>query len=144
MTTLAFMYFAAGFTVAKATNWMQVAFRVLGRAWRWRRSRAQFNELDAHALRDLGLDRSEFMSYCAESECLTPVTRRRVAFAAEQPVPGEPVSATPPTAAERRGARHARTPVCDECGKSLSSGHRLRALRSHRKLLASAHAAARP
>ena len=144
MTTLPFMYFAAGFAVATATNWMQAAFQVLARAWRWRRSRAQFNELDAHALRDLGVDRSEFMSYCAESECLTPVTRRRVAFAAEQPVPGGPASATHPTEVERRGARHARTHLCDECGKSLSSGHRLRALRSHRKLLAGAHVAARP
>lgn len=144
MTTLAFVYFAAGFAVAKATNWMQAAFHLLARAWRWRRSRAQFNELDAHALRDLGVDRSEFMSYCAESECLTPVTRRRVAFAAEQPVPGEPVDATRLTEVERRGARHARTHVCDECGKSLSSGHRLRALRSHRQLLAGAHVAAWP
>ena len=43
-----------------------------------RRAEREFGALDAHALRDLGLHRSEFGSYWAESRGLAQPTRRRV------------------------------------------------------------------
>lgn len=49
-------------------------------AARWRRAaaRREFNRLDANALRDLGVSRSEFDSYWAESHGMAEPTRVRV------------------------------------------------------------------
>ena len=63
---------------------------------RWRRAQRQQRELrmlDASALRDLALDRSELASYEAESRGVAPCTRRRVADAALPPTGLRPVSA---------------------------------------------------
>lgn len=44
------------------------------------REREEFRGLDARALRDLGLDASEYLSYRAESALVAEATRRRVAW----------------------------------------------------------------
>ena len=49
------------------------------RHWQERRERAEFQQLDAAALRDLGLDRSEYDSCHREAEGEAPRTRRRLA-----------------------------------------------------------------
>ena len=46
------------------------ALQALARRRRWAKAREQINELDDHALRDLGVSRSEFKSYFVESERL--------------------------------------------------------------------------
>jgi uncharacterized protein YjiS (DUF1127 family) len=43
-----------------------------------RRARRQLQLLDGHALRDLGIDRSEWSSYEAEAAGLAAPTRRRI------------------------------------------------------------------
>jgi uncharacterized protein YjiS (DUF1127 family) len=43
--------------------------------------RREFNQLNRQALRDLGVDRSEFDSYMAELDGVQPTTRRRIARA---------------------------------------------------------------
>lgn len=142
---LTLTFFAAGFATAAAGRTMTSMLRSLARLWRWERSRAQLNELDDHALRDLGVDRSEFMSYFAESERFAPATRRRTVGVVEHSVPSEP--AKPPTSRDadvHGSSRHATTSVCHECGRNLDRRHRLRATHSLRNLLASAHVAARP
>jgi uncharacterized protein YjiS (DUF1127 family) len=48
------------------------------RARELRRAERQFASLDAHALRDMGLHRSELGSYWAEAQRQAPLTRRRV------------------------------------------------------------------
>jgi len=48
---------------------------------RWRRelqARRELEQLDASALRDLGLHRSEYLSYLAEASGAADQTRRRV------------------------------------------------------------------
>ena len=45
---------------------------------RARRDRAVFQQLDGATLRDLGLDRSEYESCCAEARGDTPRTRLRL------------------------------------------------------------------
>jgi uncharacterized protein YjiS (DUF1127 family) len=58
-------------------------FRRLARRWRARREEAralaQIESLDALALRDLGLARSEAASVHAEARCEAVPTRRRIA-----------------------------------------------------------------
>ena len=50
----------------------------LASAWRRAVARREFNRLDASALRDLGMTRSEFDSYWAESHGEAEQTRVRV------------------------------------------------------------------
>jgi uncharacterized protein YjiS (DUF1127 family) len=64
--------FAIGLRSALRT-WM----RELAGAWRYAVARREFNQLDAGALRDLGISRSEFDSYWAESHGLAEQTRVR-------------------------------------------------------------------
>jgi uncharacterized protein YjiS (DUF1127 family) len=46
--------------------------------WRYAKARDEFNRLPDAALRDLGIDRSEFGSHFAESEGRAAATRRRI------------------------------------------------------------------
>lgn len=52
--------------------------RELAGAWRYAVAHREFNRLDAGTLRDLGMSRSEFDSYWAESHGLAEQTRVRV------------------------------------------------------------------
>jgi len=53
--------------------------KALARNARARCERREFARLDAHALRDLGLARGEYDSYCAEAAGRVKATRRRLA-----------------------------------------------------------------
>ena len=52
--------------------------RALAGAWRYATARNEFERLDSSALRDLGMSRSEFDSYWAETQGLVEPTRTRV------------------------------------------------------------------
>ena len=54
-----------------------MCYRAAG-AWRYAAARCEFQRLDDNALRDLGISRSEFDSYWAESLGLAERSRRRV------------------------------------------------------------------
>jgi len=76
----------AGFLAAHlpmAAHRAVAPLRRLARRWRARREEAralaQIELLDAMALRDLGLTRSEAASVHAEARCLVDPTRRRIA-----------------------------------------------------------------
>jgi len=66
-----------------AAEWLRAGWQgIANAAARWRLARQQYRaceQLDVHALRDLGLDRSEHGSYLAESSGGAMATRRRVA-----------------------------------------------------------------
>lgn len=57
---------------------LRTFMRELAGAWRYAVARREFNRLDAGALRDLGMSRSEFDSYWAETHGLAEQTRLRV------------------------------------------------------------------
>lgn len=50
----------------------------LGGIWRYAAARREFDRLDAQTLRDIGMSRTEFDSYWAESHGLAEPTRVRV------------------------------------------------------------------
>jgi uncharacterized protein YjiS (DUF1127 family) len=54
------------------------AVRALAGAWRHAVARREFNRLDSDTLRDLGISRSEFESYWAETHGEAEQTRVRV------------------------------------------------------------------
>jgi uncharacterized protein YjiS (DUF1127 family) len=64
--------------LADLRNVMRAVTRELAGAWRYALARREFNRLDANALRDLGMSRSEFDSYWAESHGTAEQTRVRV------------------------------------------------------------------
>ena len=121
MSTLPLMYFAIGFAAAAAAKSMTSILGSLARAWQRQTERMQFNELDDHALRDLGVDRSEFQSYCAESELLATPTRIRTGLVPHATMPWDLAQATQVR--------------CQHCARVLGS---------HRQLFAGASVAARP
>jgi hypothetical protein len=63
---------------AAAAQWGRHLLAEWRRASDRRRAERQFANLDAHALRDLGLHRSELASCWAEAHRQAPLTRRRV------------------------------------------------------------------
>ena len=63
---------------AAAAQWCELLLAGWRRASERRRAERQFANLDAHALRDLGLHRSELGSCWAEAHWQAPLTRRRV------------------------------------------------------------------
>ena len=65
--------FAAGLRAA-----VRAMFHRAAGAWRHAAARREFHRLDDNALRDLGISRSEFDSYWAESHGLAERSRRRV------------------------------------------------------------------
>lgn len=50
----------------------------LAGAWRYAAARREFERVDDHTLRDLGITRGEFDSYWAETQGWVEPTRRRV------------------------------------------------------------------
>jgi uncharacterized protein YjiS (DUF1127 family) len=52
--------------------------RELAGAWRYAAARREFNRVDQDTLRDLGISRSEFDSYWAETHGMAEPTRVRV------------------------------------------------------------------
>jgi len=67
----------AGFS-AGLRSALRALARELAGAWRYAVARREFNHVDANTLRDLGISRSEFDSYWAESQGLAEQTRVRV------------------------------------------------------------------
>jgi uncharacterized protein YjiS (DUF1127 family) len=65
--------FAAGLRSA-----LSALLRELAGAWRYAAARREFNRVDQDTLRDLGISRSEFDSYWAETQGLAEPTRVRV------------------------------------------------------------------
>lgn len=63
---------------AAAAQWCARLFAAWRQASERRRAERQFASLDTHALRDLGLHRSELGSCWAEAHRQAPLTRRRV------------------------------------------------------------------
>jgi uncharacterized protein YjiS (DUF1127 family) len=61
--------------IVAGAHWLKIAYAELRRA---ARERAEFDRLDAHALRDLGITRDEYLSYAAEARGLVPCTRLRI------------------------------------------------------------------
>ena len=57
---------------------LRAVFRELGDSWRYAAARREFNALDDSTLRDLGLRRSEYDSYWAETHGWAEHTRKRV------------------------------------------------------------------
>jgi uncharacterized protein YjiS (DUF1127 family) len=57
---------------------LRALLRDLACSWRHAVARREFNRLDAGTLRDLGISRSEFDSYWAETHGLAEQTRVRV------------------------------------------------------------------
>jgi uncharacterized protein YjiS (DUF1127 family) len=57
---------------------MRALVREITGAWRYAIARREFNALDASTLRDLGMSRSEFDSYWAETHGMAEQTRARV------------------------------------------------------------------
>ena len=57
---------------------LRSVMRELAGAWRHAVARREFNRLDASTLRDLGMSRSEFDSYWAETHGEAEQTRQRV------------------------------------------------------------------
>jgi uncharacterized protein YjiS (DUF1127 family) len=57
---------------------LRAMWRDLAGAWRYAVARREFNCLDERTLRDLGMSRSEFDSYWAETHGLAEQTRVRV------------------------------------------------------------------
>jgi uncharacterized protein YjiS (DUF1127 family) len=63
---------------ARLRNALRAMSHELAGAWRHAVARREFNRLDANALRDLGMSRSEFDSYWAETHGTAEQTRVRV------------------------------------------------------------------
>ena len=57
---------------------LRAMLRELAGAWRYAAARREFNRVDPDTLRDLGISRSEFDSYWAETQGLAEPTRLRV------------------------------------------------------------------
>jgi uncharacterized protein YjiS (DUF1127 family) len=57
---------------------LRATFRDLAGAWRYASARREFNRVDQDTLRDLGISRSEFDSYWAETHGMAEPTRVRV------------------------------------------------------------------
>lgn len=57
---------------------LRSALRELADSWRYAAARREFHSLDDATLRDLGMRRSEYDSYWAESHGLAERTRKRV------------------------------------------------------------------
>jgi uncharacterized protein YjiS (DUF1127 family) len=57
---------------------LRALVREIAGAWRYAIARREFNALDASTLRDLGMSRSEFDSYWAETHGMAEQTRVRV------------------------------------------------------------------
>src|SRR5678815_1793726 len=53
--------------IVAGAHWLKIAYAELRRA---ARERAEFDRLDAHALRDLGITRDEYLSYAAEARVM--------------------------------------------------------------------------
>jgi uncharacterized protein YjiS (DUF1127 family) len=64
-----------GFTMRSA---LRAIWRELAGAWRYAAARREFNRVDENTLRDLGISRSEFDSYWAETHGMAERTRVRV------------------------------------------------------------------
>ena len=107
------------------------ALQALARRRRWAKAREQINELDDHALRDLGVSRSEFKSYFVESERLEQPAHVRTRIAA-------PTQRAPRAAATK-------LPPHPDCGRArVPPSEPRHPSGSHRKLFRGAHVAARP
>ena len=61
--------------IVAGAHWLRIALAERRRA---ARERAEFDRLDDHALRDLGITRDEYLSYAAEARGLVPLTRLRI------------------------------------------------------------------
>ena len=61
--------------IVAGAHWLKIAYAEQRRA---ARERAEFDRLDEHSLRDLGITRDEYLSYAAEARGLVPVTRLRI------------------------------------------------------------------
>jgi uncharacterized protein YjiS (DUF1127 family) len=57
---------------------LQSVLRELADSWRYAAARREFNSLDDATLRDLGMRRSEWDSYWAETHGMAEHTRKRV------------------------------------------------------------------
>ncbi len=57
---------------------LRSVFRELADSWRYAAARREFNSLDDATLRDLGMRRSEYDSYWAETHGMAEHTRKRV------------------------------------------------------------------
>ena len=61
--------------IVAGAHWLKIAYAEQRRA---ARQRAEFDQLDARALRDLGITRDEYLSYAAEARGIVPCTRQRI------------------------------------------------------------------
>jgi uncharacterized protein YjiS (DUF1127 family) len=61
--------------IVAALHWLRIAH---AEQRRLARARREFASLDAHALRDLGIERGEYESYLAESRAVVEATRVRI------------------------------------------------------------------
>ena len=78
MNTIAFIQHLDSAMLSQIRHTLRAFGREVLCRWRRAAARREFSRLDAGALRDLGMSRSEFDSYWAESHGMAEPTRLRV------------------------------------------------------------------